>query len=48
MRRVADFREPACGRTSAEAADAVLASGTLTKRDQETIKFVISGVAGCD
>src|SRR6266481_7323649 len=30
------------------AADAVLASGTLTKRDQETIKLVISGVAGCD
>ena len=49
MRRVANFQEPAaCGRASAEAADAVLASGTLTKRDQETIKFVISGVAGCD
>jgi uncharacterized peroxidase-related enzyme len=30
------------------AADAVLASGTLTKRDQETIKLVISGVTGCD
>ena len=30
------------------AADAVLASSTLTKRDQETIKLVISGVAGCD
>jgi uncharacterized peroxidase-related enzyme len=30
------------------AADAVLASGTLTKRDQETIKLVISEVAGCD
>jgi uncharacterized peroxidase-related enzyme len=30
------------------AADAVLASGTLSKRDQETIKIVISGVAGCD
>jgi AhpD family alkylhydroperoxidase len=30
------------------AADAVLASGTLTKRDQETIKIVISGVTGCD
>src|SRR5262245_34065058 len=30
------------------AADAVLASGSLAKRDQETIKLVISGVAGCD
>ena len=30
------------------AADAVLTSGTLTKRDQETIKVVISGVTGCD
>jgi uncharacterized peroxidase-related enzyme len=30
------------------AADAVLATGTLTKRDQETIKLVISSVAGCD
>ena len=30
------------------AADAVLASSTLTKREQETIKLVISGVAGCD
>jgi uncharacterized peroxidase-related enzyme len=30
------------------AADAVLASGTLTKRDQETIMLIISGVAGCD
>jgi uncharacterized peroxidase-related enzyme len=29
------------------AADAVLASGSLSKRDQETIKLVISGVAGC-
>jgi uncharacterized peroxidase-related enzyme len=29
-------------------ADSVLASGTLSKRDQETIKLVISGVAGCD
>jgi uncharacterized peroxidase-related enzyme len=29
-------------------ADSVLASGTLTKPDQETIKLVISGVAGCD
>ena len=30
------------------AADTVLASGNLNKRDQETIKLVISGVAGCD
>src|SRR5215475_5815278 len=30
------------------AADAVLASGSLSKREQETIKLVISGVAGCD
>jgi len=30
------------------AADAVLASSNLSKRDQETIKLVISGVAGCD
>src|SRR6202007_1570532 len=30
------------------AADAVLASGSLSKRDQETIKLVLSGVAGCD
>src|SRR6201995_486966 len=29
-------------------ADSVLASGTLSKRDQETIKLIISGVAGCD
>jgi uncharacterized peroxidase-related enzyme len=29
-------------------ADSVLASGTLSRRDQETIKLVISGVAGCD
>src|SRR5882762_1979146 len=29
-------------------ADATLAAGTLTKRDQEVIKLVISGVAGCD
>jgi uncharacterized peroxidase-related enzyme len=29
-------------------ADATLAAGTLTKRDQELIKLVISGVAGCD
>jgi uncharacterized peroxidase-related enzyme len=30
------------------AADAVLAAGSLTKRDQETIKLVISEIAGCD
>ncbi|MBR0697357.1 carboxymuconolactone decarboxylase family protein [Bradyrhizobium lablabi] len=30
------------------AADAVLASGSLTKRDQETIKLVVSEAAGCD
>src|SRR5258705_1024905 len=30
------------------AADTVLASGNLNKRDQETIKLVISGVSGCD
>jgi AhpD family alkylhydroperoxidase len=30
------------------AADSALASGTLTKRDQETIEPVISGVAGGD
>ena len=30
------------------AADAVLASGTLTKPDQEVIKLVISGANGCD
>ena len=30
------------------AVDAVLASGSLSKRDQETIKLIISGVAGCD
>src|SRR4030095_16314570 len=30
------------------AADAVLASGSLSKRDQETIKLVISGISGCD
>jgi len=30
------------------AADAVLASGSLNKRDQETVKLIISGVAGCD
>jgi uncharacterized peroxidase-related enzyme len=29
-------------------ADAVLAAGTLSKRDQETIKPVISNAAGCD
>lgn len=28
--------------------EAVLAAGTLSKRDQETIKLVISDVAGCD
>jgi uncharacterized peroxidase-related enzyme len=30
------------------AADAVLAAGTLTKRDQEIIKLVISAAGGCD
>src|SRR6266478_9568575 len=30
------------------AADTVLAAGTLTKRDQEVIKLVISGAGGCD
>jgi uncharacterized peroxidase-related enzyme len=30
------------------AADQVLAASSLSKRDQETIKLVISGVAGCD
>jgi uncharacterized peroxidase-related enzyme len=30
------------------AADAVLAAGTLTKSDQEIIKLVVSGIAGCD
>ncbi|WFU45635.1 peroxidase-related enzyme (plasmid) [Bradyrhizobium sp. CB82] len=30
------------------AADTVLAAGSLTKRDQETIKLVISEAAGCD
>jgi uncharacterized peroxidase-related enzyme len=29
-------------------ADSVLAAGSLSKRDQETIKLVISGVVGCD
>lgn len=29
-------------------ADSVLASGSLSKADQETIKLVISGVADCD
>lgn len=29
-------------------ADSVLASGSLSKRDQETTKLVISEVAGCD
>ncbi|WP_426435511.1 carboxymuconolactone decarboxylase family protein [Bradyrhizobium genosp. P] len=30
------------------AADTVLASGSLSERDQETIKLIISGAAGCD
>jgi uncharacterized peroxidase-related enzyme len=30
------------------AADTVVAAGTLTKRDQEVIKLVISAAAGCD
>src|SRR5258706_2275815 len=30
------------------AADAVLAAGTLTNRDQEVIKLVISAAGGCD
>jgi len=30
------------------AADAVLASGTLPKRDQEIIKVIVSSVGGCD
>ena len=30
------------------AADQVLATSSLSKRDQEAIKLVISGVAGCD
>jgi uncharacterized peroxidase-related enzyme len=29
-------------------ADSVLGAGNLSRRDQETIKLVISGVAGCD
>jgi len=29
-------------------ADGVLAHGTLTRQDQETIKLVVSGAAGCD
>ena len=29
-------------------ADSTLASGSLSKRDQEVIKLVISGAAGCD
>ena len=29
-------------------ADNVLAAGSLSKRDQETIKLIISGLAGCD
>ena len=30
------------------AADAVLAAGTLTRRDQQIIKLVVSAAAGCD
>jgi uncharacterized peroxidase-related enzyme len=30
------------------AADTVLAAGSLTKRDQQVIKLIISDVAGCD
>jgi uncharacterized peroxidase-related enzyme len=30
------------------AADAVLAAGSLTKRDQEAIKLAVSSVVGCD
>jgi AhpD family alkylhydroperoxidase len=30
------------------AADAVLVAGTLTRREQEIIKLVISGAGGCD
>lgn len=30
------------------AADTVLASGSLSKREQETVKLIVSGVAGCD
>jgi uncharacterized peroxidase-related enzyme len=30
------------------AADTVLAAGTLTKREQEIIKLIISGAGGCD
>src|SRR5260370_42290142 len=30
------------------AADGVLAAGTLPKRDQETIKLLVSSVPGCD
>jgi uncharacterized peroxidase-related enzyme len=29
-------------------ADSVLASGSLSKRDQETIKLTLSSIAGCD
>jgi uncharacterized peroxidase-related enzyme len=29
-------------------ADGVLAAGNLSKQDQETIKLIVSGVAGCD
>jgi uncharacterized peroxidase-related enzyme len=30
------------------AADGVLAAGTLSKQDQQTIKLLVSSVAGCD
>jgi uncharacterized peroxidase-related enzyme len=30
------------------AADAVLATGTLSKQDQETIKLLVSSLVGCD
>jgi AhpD family alkylhydroperoxidase len=29
-------------------ADAVLAAGTLSKQDQETIKLAVSAAVGCD
>ena len=29
-------------------ADAVLAAGTLSRQDQETVKLLVSEVAGCD
>jgi uncharacterized peroxidase-related enzyme len=38
----------AIGAHGPAALKAVLAAGTLSKRDQETIKLVISDVAGCD